>query len=259
MIYIFSQNGEHSAVVTLNRSRKMREILGVALELACDGGLDHLTLHRLADRMKRSVAAVYRYFPSREAVISELQRLIATHISLISNDAAVRATKWAGHEENLSPGDVTLAAIFASAMAYEIYGKAAPRELGLVTRYLSTPDYMLPERDAAHVFDVTGDSLDELAVLFTTAQNQTALAPGDARDRAVMFWAALQGSIDVLKVVGRGGWSPDEHLTRKMIETLMIGWGADPATLTYLTKSIFDHDLARIERSVQDLLKEENH
>ena len=40
------------------------------------------TIAGLADRMGRSVAAVYRYYPSKEAVVRELQRLVATHIGV---------------------------------------------------------------------------------------------------------------------------------------------------------------------------------
>ncbi|PCJ67995.1 MAG: hypothetical protein COA62_15265 [Rhodobiaceae bacterium] len=258
MIYIFSQSGEHSAIVTLNRSRKMREILGVALDLACDGGLDNLTLHRLAGRMKRSVAAVYRYFPSREAVISELQRLIATHINLIANDAQARVATWASKQDDLNPGDRALAAILARTLAYGIYAEATPDELGMVTRYLSTPDKMLPERDATHVFEIVSDSLDDLTAAIAHAQTHKMLTPADPHDRAVMLWAALQGSIDVLRVVQRGGRSPHTNLTRHMIETLMVGWGADHATLTHLTKTIIDHDLARVERTTRDLLSDED-
>ncbi|WP_339614320.1 hypothetical protein, partial [uncultured Parvibaculum sp.] len=58
MIYIFPDSGEFSPTVAQNRARKMREILSVALDLAVEGGLDNLTLHGLAERMGRSVAAV---------------------------------------------------------------------------------------------------------------------------------------------------------------------------------------------------------
>jgi|GEM_PF-1026631 len=253
MVYIFEQNGEHSAVVSLNRSRKMREILNIALTLACDGGLDNLTLHRLADRMDRSVAAVYRYFPSREAVISELQRVIATNIALITSDAQNRIDAWS-IRENIAPSDAALAKILAAAFVYDEFAKATPEELGLVTRYLSTPDHVLPERDAAHVFEMTGSSLDALAAWISSAEQLGALSPGTPRDRAIMLWAGLQGTINVLKVVLRGGWTPDPNLTREMVITNLIGWGANPETLNKLADTIVDEGFLAINRTTKDLL-----
>lgn len=253
MVYIFEQIGEHSAAVSLNRSRKMREILDVALTLACDGGLDNLTLHRLADRMDRSVAAVYRYFPSREAVISELQRVIATNIALITVDAQNRIDAWSIREK-ISPRETALAKILAAAFVYDEFAKATPNELGLVTRYLSTPDHFLPERDAAHVFEKTGSTLDALASLLSDAEQLGALSPGTSRDRAIMIWAGLQGTINVLKVVLRGGWTPDQNLTRQMVITSLVGWGADPQFLNKLSDTIVDAGFLTINRTTKDLL-----
>jgi AcrR family transcriptional regulator len=255
MVYIFEKSGEHSAAVSLNRSRKMREIMSVALKLACDGGMDNLTLHRLADRMDRSVAAVYRYFPSREAVISELQRVIATHIALITTDAQTRVEEWA-RAENKSESDIALAKILVATFAYNEFAKETPNELGLVTRYLTSPDHVLPERDAAHVFERTESSLDALADLITSAEQLGALSQGAARDRAIMLWAGLQGTINILKIVRRGGWSPHPDLTQQMVITTLVGCGADEATLNQLTKTIIEKKMMRIERVTQDLLME---
>ena len=233
----------------------MREILQAALALACEGGLDNLTLHRLAGRMGRSVAAVYRYFPSREAVIAELQRLIATHIRLITEDAQADLSKRADRE-NWDAQDRSLAAIITSGLAYETFARHAPHEFGLATRYLSIPDYVLPERDATHIFEVTGNSLDLLAGLIERATQQGCLSEGNPRDRAVMFWAALQGSIDTLKIVRRGGWTPAPSLTRDMMVNLITGWGANAHALAKLTNKLVNEHRVTIRREVCDLITE---
>lgn len=258
MIYIFTENGDHSPSVTRNRARKMREILGVALDLATEGGLDNLTLHRLADRMGRSVAAVYRYFPSREAVIAELQRLIAFHIRALSEDALSRVSAWA-RDEGLSREDHLLAALLTSGLAYEAYARAAPGEFGLVTRYLSTVEFVLPERDAAHVFSVTSESLDALASQIEAAEIAGLLINDDGasetpRDRAVMFWAALQGAINAQKFVRRGGWALSSSLTRDMMVSLIAGWGGDPERVRGLAERIEDHELTTPRLKVEALL-----
>ncbi len=236
----------------------MREILTVALDLATEGGLDNLTLHRLADRMGRSVAAVYRYFPSREAVIAELQRLIAFHIGALSEDALSRVDAWA-KEAGLSEQDRLLSALLTSGLAYEAYARAAPGEFGLVTRYLSTVEYVLPERDAAHVFSVTSASLDALASQIEAAEDAGLLTNGcpqgeTPRDRAVMFWAALQGSINTQKFVQRGGWPLSSSLSRDLMVSLVTGWGGDHKRLRELAKAIEDKGLATPRLKVDALL-----
>ncbi|MEQ9518147.1 MAG: TetR/AcrR family transcriptional regulator [Parvibaculum sp.] len=253
MIYAFAKIGDHSEAVARNRARKMREILNAALELACEGGLDNLTLHRLADRMGRSVAAVYRYFPSREAVVAELQRLIATHIRLITGDAQASLTVWAD-AQNLSAEERSVAAILTSCLAYEAFARHAPQEFGLVTRYLSVPENVLPDRDAARIFEVTSESLDLLGQMIDRAMQKGCLNEGKGRDRAVMLWAALQGSIDALKIVRRAGWSPASSLTRDMIENLIIGWGANRETLTPLAARLANENPVIIQREVRDLI-----
>jgi len=236
----------------------MREILGVALDLATEGGLDNLTLHRLADRMGRSVAAVYRYFPSREAVIAELQRLIAVHIRALSEDALSRVNAWT-KEAGLSEQDHLLAALLTSGLAYEAYARNAPGEFGLVTRYLSTVEYVLPERDAAHVFSVTSEGLDALASQIEAAEKAglitTANGASDTpRDRAVMFWAALQGSINAQKFVRRGGWPLSSSLTRDLMVSLIAGWGGNPERLSELAMAIESEGLTTPRLKVDALL-----
>lgn len=255
MIYTFSTLGDHSEAVARNRDRKMREILGAALGLACDGGLDNLTLHRLADRMGRSVAAVYRYFPSREAVVAELQRLVATHIRLVTEDAQADLTNWAD-AQGLSAEARELAAILTSGLAYEAFALHAPHEFGLATRYLSVPDFVLPERDAAHIFEVTGESLDALAALIDRATQQACLNEGNGRERAIMLWAALQGSIDALKIVRRSGWTPAPSLTRDMMVNLMTGWGANAYEVATLAEKLATENPIKIRREVTDLITE---
>jgi len=263
MIHTFAENGAHSPSVTRNRARKMREILGVALDLATEGGLDNLTLHRLADRMGRSVAAVYRYFPSREAVIAELQRLVVIHIRALLEDAQSRLDAWAT-ETNLSKEDHLLATLLTSGLAYEAYAHTAPGEYGLVTRYLSTVEYVLPERDAVHVFSVAGEGFNYFASQIEAAEKSGLLIAGPLttvdgtsetpRDRAVMFWAALQGSIDAQKVVRRGGWALSPSLTRDMIVSLVAGWGGDHKRLRELAVAIENEGLAAPRLKVDALL-----
>lgn len=256
MIYSFSQDADRTPAVARNRSRKMREILGVALKLACEGGLDNLTLHRLADRMDRSVAAVYRYFPSKEAVVAELQRLIATHIALLTQDAQDRLAAHVD-AEGLGADEHALAALLVSGFAYEAYAMSAPLEFGLVSHYLSSTRYDLPEQDAAHVFEVTSASLDGLATLFHDAERKGLLIEGEPRERAVIFWGAMQGTMDATRVVNRTGWDMPATLITNVLIGLLAGWGANRPLLEDLSTRITRANVTDITRNASDLLLED--
>ncbi|WP_293323626.1 TetR/AcrR family transcriptional regulator [Parvibaculum sp.] len=254
MIYIFPDSGEFSPTVAQNRARKMREILSVALDLAVEGGLDNLTLHGLAERMGRSVAAVYRYYPSKEAVVRELQRLVATHIGVLNADTADRIDGWA-REKALSEQDLALARIIGAAQTYELFAVASPAEFGLVTHYLGNPANVLSEQDVRMVFDVTRGSLQRLADLIADAEAKGVLDKGDARERALMIWGALQGAIQLLKVTRRGAaWGEAGGLPDATVRTLLLGWGADGARLGMIAGKVRTMQLAAPQRQVRDLL-----
>ncbi|MEN6542866.1 helix-turn-helix domain-containing protein [Parvibaculum sp.] len=256
MVHVFSESGEFSPAVAQNRTRKMREILASALDLACEGGLDNLTLHALAERMGRSVAAVYRYYPSKEAVVRELQRLVATHIRLISADTAARIDVWAARQ-GLNEGARALARLIGAAQTYELFAQEAPAEFGLVTHYLGSARYGLPERDAQAVFEVARETLGMLSADIAAAQATGAITPGDAQERTLMHWGALQGVIQLLKFTRRGGaWGPAESLPDTTMRALLAGWGADAALVGELADAIRMKKLASAERQVRDLLHE---
>ncbi len=234
----------------------MREILSSALDLACEGGLDNLTLHALAARMGRSVAAVYRYYPSKEAVVRELQRLVATHIRLISADTAGRIDAWSAGQ-GLREGARALARLIGAAQTYELFAQDAPAEFGLVTHYLGNARYGLPERDAQAVFEVAREALGMLAADIAAAQATGAITPGDAQERTLMHWGALQGVIQLLKFTRRGGaWGLAESLPDTTMRALLAGWGADTAVVGELADAIRTKKLASAERQVRDLLHE---
>jgi len=232
----------------------MREILGAALDLACEGGLDNLTLHALAARMERSVAAVYRYFPSKEAVIGELQRLVATHIRLINIDTARRIDAWA-EDKGLTPAAQALARLIGAGQAYELFAAEAPAEFGLLTHYLGSSREELPERDVEAVLTTARGSLDRLAEDFEAAAKAGALTPGNARERTLIHWGALQGVIQIIRVLKRGGgWTATDDLADATLRNLLRGWGGDAELIAELATEIRNEKFARATRTVRDLL-----
>lgn len=236
----------------------MREILAVALDLAVAGGLDNLTLHGLAAEMGRSVAALYRYYPSKEAVVRELQRLVATHIGVLGADTAARVNVWA-REEGLNEAETALAHVIGKGQTYELFAVASPAEFGLVTHYMGNPANVLPEQDVRMVFDVTRGNLQHLASRIEAAQKAGAISPGDARERTLMLWGALQGTIQLLKITRRGAaWGAADALPDATLKTMLTGWGAEAETVTRVADAIRARKLAAPARDVHELLNDED-
>jgi len=259
MVYKNALQEDYSPRVAAKRTRKMQEILGVALDLACENGLENMTLHVLARRMDRSVAAVYRYFPSREAVVRELQRLVGSHLILLNQDAAEaldrRATK-----QNISQDISCLAQILTSAQVYENYARTHPAEFDLITHHLSTAFYKLPEKDAGLVFDVTRINLEALAGRFEVAMENGLLHAGDAKGHAMMFWGALQGVLQVQKLERS---APDFFTSKKLpnttLDALLIGWGAKPKTVEATRALLEKQPSTKSKRDLRHLLEDTSH
>ena len=58
----------------LNRLARHRDYLQTALRIATEEGLDALTMQRLAGEVDAAIGTVYTYFPSKGALLAEVQR-----------------------------------------------------------------------------------------------------------------------------------------------------------------------------------------
>jgi len=66
------------------RLQRSEEFLATALKIVTSEGVPALTMQRIADELGCSVGLIYRYFPSKNALLGELQRgsLDVLHTSL---------------------------------------------------------------------------------------------------------------------------------------------------------------------------------
>src|SRR4051812_45711991 len=57
-----------------NRQARRSEYLRVAMGLVNGGGLEALTMQAMADELDAAVGTIYTYFPSKVALMAELQK-----------------------------------------------------------------------------------------------------------------------------------------------------------------------------------------
>ena len=82
------------AAARSERRRKERSdrVLDAAMRLLVEEGAHALTIQRLAHDLDYAVGALYRYFPSKDALLADLQRKVI-HELRITTSAQCRAAR----------------------------------------------------------------------------------------------------------------------------------------------------------------------
>src|SRR5436853_399827 len=58
------------------REASVERVVETSMKILTEEGLGALTMHRLAEALDYTVGAVYRYFPSKESLLAELERRV---------------------------------------------------------------------------------------------------------------------------------------------------------------------------------------
>jgi AcrR family transcriptional regulator len=205
-------------------------VLDEATEMLRVGGPDALTIAALAERLGVSVGGLYRYYPSKGAILVGLER------RAILSFQDVQRSLLEELEPKLRrrpPKVVALARVLAAASAYPEHARRHPVQHRLMTQLLSVPEQLLDEREVLDVEAEARPVLARSAALLEEAAAVGALVEGDAVLRTFVLWAALQGA-DLFHKRDRI-LPPALHaaaLSSAAVETLLLGWGATLADLT---------------------------
>lgn len=200
------------------RARRSQTIKDAALAIIAEDGINSFSIHRLADRLDLTVGALYRYFDSVDHLLSALQVDILESFDDYLADVTERLA-------DSSP----LERLVAICQAYLALEGLQPERFRLIARFVSSPDPMLETDAARGAMAPTERLLRRLADVITEAQHGGTLSLGHPLDRAIIAWSSLQGIAERRKLARL---APDmfdpERLTRELLRTLLLGWGADP-------------------------------
>lgn len=223
------------------RAEKRRSMEEAVLEHAADmlrGGPEALTIAGLAQRLGVSVGGLYRYYPSKGAILVGLEK------RAVASYASVQETLLATVEPRLRgrPGRVAaLARLLTAARAYPEHAVRAPVEHRLMTQLLSVPEQLLADHEALTVEAELRPIIERNVTLFVDAVSAGALSPGDAVVRTFVLWAALQGADQFRK---RDRLLPpalhSTALGAHMLDSLLLGWGAEPRELAAAHRACAD-------------------
>ncbi len=203
-------------------------ILDTATGILVRDGFDGLTMNGLARELDYSPGALYRYFPSRDALLAEIQ-------TIVFRDALGFYSKFAdriGHFVDSNVEDAETADLFRLYMVSWMFRRFAadhPRQFAFLSRMLADPRQMVAD-DEAGVAVAAGESvLSTIGQVFEKVADRGWLDSGDGNARAVIFWSAFQGILQLQKV---SRFYPElldmQKLLSESAAAHLTGWGADP-------------------------------
>lgn len=243
----------YSPHILRKREARVRGFLRTATEIIAERGIDGFTLQEVTAAHGISVGAIYRYFPSKNALIAELQRRIVRVLSDAIGACRDNADEWAA----AAGVDAKTRALLGIAVAgpfYAAYARDYPSEFGLIAKSLGDQHYLIEDNDARRIFTVSAADFCSLAAPIAAAADKGHLTRGNAVERALILWAGLHGLAQLRKL---NRLAPNlfrvDRLIREYVETLLAGWGADRKALAAAYDLIVKRKLGACPASLFDV------
>ena len=223
----------------------------MATSIVANEGLDSLTIATLATRLDVSVGGLYRYFPSKEALLVSVQEQAISALGIAMTEALEQANT-APSVKALTPHTQALTRILVLLMIYSEGARLDPSRHRLIEAFLTAPTWVLSEEKARELAAVLQPVLTLCEDQLEQAINIGAMAPGDVSERTHLLWAALQGLESHRR---RDRIQPPalqvDTLRWAMLRTLFVGWGSSPATVDEAFSVARDH-ATRKARTTQE-------
>lgn len=203
------------------------------MQLVSEQGLESLTVVRLAAELDYTAGALYRYFPSKEALLAQVQRHALSQIHEHLRDKLAALRPDVDDAATRAVVELLAAARFYLDLVVEL-----PQHLKLISRMLADPRPLLSDEEVGQTTAAPFLALiGEVSALFDAAVAAGALDSGNSRDRTVVFWSSLQGivQLDKMRRLSADLFDP-QRLGADLAATLLAGWGADCEHLALATQ-----------------------
>jgi AcrR family transcriptional regulator len=208
-----------------HRAARRREFLDVARRLIEDEGQAALTLRRVTDLVGCSQAGIYNYFPTKDALVAELQKE-AFEVLLQSYRMGRERLEAFLAGRKVPAVDAALANVLAHGAFWVDSDEALSSELELTGRMFGTlGDESTVESEIAGIATAL---LEEGRHRLEAAVAAGALAEGDNTQRALLLVSSVSGVLQMAKV---GAWdsalADQRQLATSVSADILVGWGAD--------------------------------
>lgn len=179
------------------RAFRKDEILRTALELVTEGGLDAVTTTELAKRTGAALGALYRFFPSKAAVIAALQQRA---LEQLSEDLRAAVDDTRARSVDLPPRARALAPIITMADTFFAQQATQPARYRLIDEIMSKPAAVYEDNDAVVAEEAIRPML---LAAFELVTEFAAVSGGVVDDHArrfpIVMWGALHGTTHFIK------------------------------------------------------------
>ena len=193
------------------------------MELIAEGGIAGLSMTKLAEAASYTPGALYRYFPSKDAILSKLVARILEDVRAASHEAM----------EALPASASPFARVFALARSYRAFAKAEPHRFGLLATTMAEPRVLLEEHENAEpVARAMIAAMQPLGEALAAAAASGLLEEGDVQTRTLCLFAMLQGLLQLQKSSRYAPAVLDvDQLIVSGVRGLLIGWGGKARTV----------------------------
>ncbi len=219
-----------------NRIARTRTFLSTALRIVTDEGFDALTMQRLADECDAAIGAVYRYFPSKGALVAEVQKEAIERLASSYQIIRDRSDREFG---GIDEADLTLSRLVLFGRFFCATADTFPQELRLLQMLMNEWRAVVPLEEGMRVVPSAMRLLDRMRVGIDAAVDAGAIEPADTMARVVTWAASVSGVLQVSRLdVYDAELFDGDRLARQLSLDLLVAWGADRARLEAATARV---------------------
>lgn len=198
----------------------LARILEAASRIVFEEGVDALSIKHVADRADYTAGALYRYFPSKDALLAAVVVRAVDELGERLRAASLRAVEPLGR-------------VVAQTRAYRDFAKEEPHAFALVAAMVGDPRRLVAdEAAAAEVFVAVVRAMEPVVGALREAAEEGALEAGDAMQRALALFVSIQGALQLRKLELRApGLVNADAVFDTTFRTLLRGFGASAQSL----------------------------
>lgn len=216
----------------VDRKARRERVLDGALLLIEEKGLSGMSLHQLAKHLGYTVGALYRYFPSKDALLAELQSRSLRTLGLAMERVLERGRSFAESEGFEGSRQESLFLLRLLVEFYDVYAQVSPAHYRLTNQVMAESKNLLSDEDAEQVFTVMKETLSHPIRLFQQGEESGALEEGNMVERVMLLWTSMHGVMQSRKMAR---FSPElldrDNLLSALSVALLRGWGAKSSDL----------------------------
>lgn len=224
--YVNVVHAQPTSPPTARRAQRSEDFLAAAIALVEAEGIEGLTIARLAHSLGLAVGAMYRYFPSKDDLLSALEvRALDDYTrSLVQALAAQPPPRTSVP---------ALARIFFAPRHYHRHLVAHPAVRRLLSIALADPRRLVADAQVEPILLACQRLALVLGGLFADAARAGALPDRPPGERVLVYFACTQGVVQLEKLLLRAGGMPGiDALLDQSTAALLRGFGARAALVT---------------------------